>query len=112
MREIKTGMMDVNYFEEMLRAHRQELQERLERIERELDQPADPDTEERAVEREGDEVLESVGLTGLKEIRAIDAALARIKKGTYGVCAACGDEISEERLRVVPYAVNCRNCAA
>ncbi|MBM3679016.1 MAG: hypothetical protein FJW96_14235 [Actinobacteria bacterium] len=40
-------------------------------------------------------------------VREIDAALARIDDGTYGVCAACGEPIPEERLDAVPYAILC-----
>jgi RNA polymerase-binding protein DksA len=40
-------------------------------------------------------------------IGEIDAALGRIEKGTYGVCAGCGKPISEERLEAVPYATLC-----
>ena len=105
-------MLDLTYFEQMLRSHRKELQQRLDNIEHELDKPADPNAEERAIEREGDEVLEGVGQAGLNEIRGIDAALKRIADGTYGICASCGEGISEDRLKAVPYAVKCRNCAS
>jgi DnaK suppressor protein len=37
----------------------------------------------------------------------IDAALARIDDGTYGICVACGRPIAEERLAAVPYAALC-----
>jgi RNA polymerase-binding protein DksA len=37
----------------------------------------------------------------------IDAALGRIEKGIYGVCAGCGKPISKERLEAVPYATLC-----
>jgi len=37
----------------------------------------------------------------------IDAALGRIDAGTYGVCATCGAQISEERLEALPYATLC-----
>ncbi len=40
----------------------------------------------------------------------IDAALARIEKGTYGICTNCGQPISEERLEALPYATLCINC--
>lgn len=40
-------------------------------------------------------------------VREIDDALARLEAGTYGVCAACGKPIPEERLDAVPYAVLC-----
>jgi RNA polymerase-binding protein DksA len=37
----------------------------------------------------------------------IDAALARIDKGTYGVCHVCGREIPEERLEARPWTDLC-----
>lgn len=111
-REIDAEMLDLTYFEQMLRSHRKELQQRLEGIEHELDKPVDPDATERATEREDDEVLEGVGQMGIDEIRGIDAALKRIEDGTFGVCVSCGEDISEERLKAVPYAVKCRNCAS
>jgi len=42
--------------------------------------------------------------------RAIEWALVRIAKGTYGVCAACGHPISRARLRALPWADCCRDC--
>ena len=42
--------------------------------------------------------------------RAIEWALVRIKKGTYGICAACGNPISRARLKAVPWADCCRDC--
>lgn len=76
-----------------------------------LDQQPSKDYEDRATEREDDEVLEGLGRTGLDEIHRIDAALARIDAGTYGVCAQCGNTIPAERLEAVPHAVLCAQCA-
>ncbi len=88
-----------------------ELDRRLHRIEAELDQPAEKDWEEAAVEHEDDEVLESMGTQGLQEIEKIRAALARIEDGSYGWCVRCGNAISEERLDAVPATPFCRDCA-
>ncbi|WP_047810752.1 TraR/DksA C4-type zinc finger protein [Desulfosporosinus acididurans] len=44
-------------------------------------------------------------------IEAIDAALERFEKGTYGVCERCGQEIPYERLELVPYATVCTQCS-
>jgi RNA polymerase-binding transcription factor len=43
-------------------------------------------------------------------VREIEVALGRIDAGTYGTCARCGEEIPEERLEAVPYAVLCLTC--
>ena len=37
----------------------------------------------------------------------IDAALARIDEGTYGVCVRCGEPIGRERLEALPWATLC-----
>jgi RNA polymerase-binding transcription factor DksA len=89
-----------------------ELDARLHRIEDTLETPHDEDFGDMATEREEEEVLEDLGVAGQQEIRMIRAALKRIEDGTYGVCVNCGDEISAERLDVVPHAPRCRDCAA
>jgi DnaK suppressor protein len=43
-------------------------------------------------------------------LKHIDAALRKLDEGTYGVCEECGDEINIERLKVLPFAVYCRDC--
>ena len=40
----------------------------------------------------------------------VDAALRRLEDGTYGDCFECGDQISEARLRALPFAVRCKDC--
>lgn len=42
----------------------------------------------------------------------VEAALARLDNGTYGLCERCGDRISEARLEAMPAARRCINCAA
>lgn len=43
-------------------------------------------------------------------LNKVDAALRRLDEGTYGDCFECGDEISEARLRALPFAVRCKDC--
>ena len=40
----------------------------------------------------------------------INEALGRLEEGTYGDCSDCGGEISEKRLRALPFAVRCKEC--
>jgi DnaK suppressor protein len=40
----------------------------------------------------------------------IDEALRRLEEGTFGHCFECGEEISERRLRALPFAVRCKDC--
>ncbi len=80
-------------------------------VEHTLDEAPSKDWEDRASERQGDEVLEALGLTELAEVRRIDAALARIEAGTYGTCTFCGDPITEARLEFLPDTPFCTSCA-
>ncbi|WP_395539589.1 TraR/DksA family transcriptional regulator [Neotabrizicola sp. sgz301269] len=95
-----------------LEARRNELVGRLAAIETELDSHNDPDWEEMAVEREGDEVLEASSVASQQELRMIEAALARLAAGEYGFCVRCGAEIAAARLDVLPWTPLCRSCAA
>ena len=85
---------------------------RVDEIEDDLREPADPDFAEQATEAEGDEVLESLESSALLEIAQIRAALGRIEDGTYGECATCGEPIGEKRLEAIPYAAQCISCAS
>jgi DnaK suppressor protein len=40
----------------------------------------------------------------------VNEALRRLDESTYGNCFECGDEISEARLRALPFAVRCKDC--
>jgi DnaK suppressor protein len=40
----------------------------------------------------------------------IDDALRRIDVGEYGDCSSCGAEISDARLRALPFALRCKDC--
>ena len=43
-------------------------------------------------------------------LNKINEALARLEEGRYGLCFECGEEISEARLRALPFAVRCKDC--
>ena len=43
-------------------------------------------------------------------LNKVEAAIRRLEEGTYGDCFECGDEISEARLRALPFAVRCKDC--
>lgn len=43
-------------------------------------------------------------------LNKIDEALSRLDEGSYGYCFECGEEIAEQRLRALPFAVRCKNC--
>lgn len=106
----KRPMLDLNQVRQRLEEKLARRLARAENIDDRLSQPGDEDWEERATEREDDEVLESLGSQAVKEIGQIRQALNRIDKGTYGICAGCGKEIGAERLELLPYATHCMRC--
>ncbi|MER3457669.1 MAG: hypothetical protein C4309_02595 [Chloroflexota bacterium] len=64
----------------------------------------------------GTEVFEQEKEVGLRRdfeavIQRIDAALARMDGGTYGLCLNCGRPIDPERLKALPYAEYDIKCA-
>ena len=103
-------MPNSEYFRKKLLTRRAELESMISEIEDLLDDPKPASFSEQAVEREDDEVLEIRGRFEYEELKAIDAALSRIKNDAYGLCLNCQCEISDERLEAVPFATLCRNC--
>ena len=104
--------MDSTTHKTALTARRAEVLDELARIEALLDATPTKDLEDFSTERQGDEVLESRAAQEAGELKRIDAALARIDAGTYGVCLTCGDPIAPARLAAVPDAALCADCAA
>ncbi len=48
--------------------------------------------------------------TDSRLLRAIDEALARVERGSYGTCEVCSEPISDARLTAVPWTRLCLNC--
>ncbi len=67
------------------------------------------------LEEEADEVEEYENLLPVEralevKLKDIDSALEKIKKGTYGKCENCGQEIPLDRLKIFPEARTCDEC--
>jgi len=70
----------------------------------------------KSLEEEADEVEEfdtrlALERTLEKELKKVNHALDKIKKGRYGVCEKCGKSISSGRLDAYPQAGHCKNCS-
>jgi DnaK suppressor protein len=48
--------------------------------------------------------------TDAKILQAIEEALYRMEKGTYGICRDCGEEIAQPRLNAIPWTRVCITC--
>jgi DnaK suppressor protein len=87
------------------------LRTRVSSLKKDATQSHSGDSAEQAQERENDQVVDAIGNETTLSIRGILAALERIENGTYGACDTCGDAIDEARLKAIPEATRCLNCA-
>ena len=97
-----------------LHALRDELQARLGRVRDHIGhrhEPVERDFAEQVVQRENDEVVDTLAGRLTEELAAVDVALARVAAGTYGQCAKCGGSIAAERRAALPMTAVCTSCA-
>jgi RNA polymerase-binding transcription factor DksA len=108
------AMTDIASVRARLCARRDELAERVRRIDtglRHRDEPMPADFAEQAVAQENLEVLYSLEAEGRAELARVERALARLEHGDYTTCSRCGAEIAPARLAALPYAETCIRCA-
>jgi len=94
-----------------LKAKKEELSLRLERISANLQRGFNADSKEMAKELEDSEVVDALGNEAREEIAKISAALLRLDNGRYGICSECAEPIEAARMEVYPYADECIECA-
>ena len=94
-----------------LEASLERLTSRTNAIETDLRSAHDRDSQERATERENDEVLERLGASERGHVAQIRRALARIEAGEYETCEACGEPVGRARQVALPEATRCLGCA-
>ena len=56
------------------------------------------------------ELASTLSETERVRLEAVEKALARVDKGTYGVCESCEKTIPLARLKALPFARLCVNC--
>ena len=95
-----------------LNLKKQELEERLDRVEDSLRKTHAKDWSEQAQERENEEVVEKLDESLRIELNQIYEALSRVEENKYGVCDVCDGQIRVERLEALPYTNRCFNCAS
>lgn len=71
----------------------------------------DIESEEEAQKTDLSALFEQLDDFEREEIKAIDLAIYKIDEGIYGVCDNCGKRISLERLKALPTASFCSQCA-
>ena len=101
-----------NYFKEKLEALKKDISQRIEAIDKDIrHEGMSADWTEQAVERENDEVLESLGNASEEELLKINTALKRLNAGDYFTCQKCGELIPESRLELLPFTTYCVGCS-
>jgi DnaK suppressor protein len=96
----------------MLEDRRREIQDKLRSLRETL--PVEAATVKDAEEQSVDDFVQEMDFA-LMEMKAeslgkIDEAIRRLEAGVYGVCAECGTEIAEARLKALPFATLCVGC--
>ncbi len=71
----------------------------------------DPEFEEGAQSEHEQYTLTRLSEVQRREVAQIDAALARVESGDYGICRDCENDIDPRRLLALPYALYCAECA-
>jgi DnaK suppressor protein len=114
--------LDTEYFKELLLEKRRAVVEALEYLHKEnpgsleeetgelVSGSADQHMADTATETVGREIDYTLEASDGRLLAAIDAALARIDAGIYGVCVNCGAQIAPERLEAMPWATLCIDC--
>lgn len=115
--------MDKNQIEEFkkaLQANRDSLRSTLETFAKEDTKPeGDWDTKfpkfKGGMEEKADEVEEYSSLLPVEhalevKLKNINDALNKIDNGEYGKCEKCGNEISYQRLKIIPETKTCKDC--
>ena len=68
------------------------------------------DVVDAALDAAQDEISSKLAEVESRELVQIDAALERIREGTYGQCEVCNGKIPLARLNALPYAMTCIEC--
>jgi len=105
--------INTKHFKEILLMRKAELEKILNNITNEIDEISRCDVKE-----DGDFAAASMDssrdyqiyLKQKQELKEIEEALKRIEEGRYGICEMCDEPISEERLKIKPYAKYCIIC--
>ncbi|MBI2486387.1 MAG: TraR/DksA C4-type zinc finger protein [Deltaproteobacteria bacterium] len=95
----------------LLKMRRNELERRINIVEQDIRKPHPQDSEEQALERESDDVLDVLDEAARAELNQIYNALERIKRNEYEICVVCKEKIPIKRLKALPYTDRCVVCA-
>ena len=70
----------------------------------------EPDPGDAAAAEGGAIPLDALNGSEQQQLAEVEAALARLARGNYGVCESCDEPIEPARLEAVPWARRCFQC--
>ena len=103
----------VTTYRQSLQARRDSLVGQVQEAEmysRERDLEATQDPADMAANAYNKELLVSMSRNDRQLLHLVEDALARMAKGTYGLCVNCEEPIKEKRLAAIPWARLCMPC--
>ncbi len=103
----------IQQFKNRLKSQREEAFRLLHRVgdeSRSLDSDIPQDSGDQSISTVSKEFLFQQGSQRRGMVRRIEAALTRIERGTFGVCAECCGEIPIRRLEALPWTDLCLHC--
>jgi DnaK suppressor protein len=104
---------DIMHLRELLMERRKEILNRVRQLQAGLQGLGERsiELEEEAQKATITEAYDKLDHSGKKEIELIDFALVKMSVGEYGICENCGDDIDLRRLKILPMARLCVECA-
>jgi DnaK suppressor protein len=103
----------LDYYKKKLQTRREELLRSIARTEqegREADDDPTVDLADKAANSYTKEFLFGQTHNDRSLLQLLDNALARIREGEFGECAACHQELQQKRLEAVPWTRYCITC--
>lgn len=100
-------------FKKRLEDRQRELRQNVSRTEqdgRAADMDTAQDIADRASSSYTKEFLFHQSSSERQTLQMVEAALNRIREGTFGECISCGNEINPKRLEAVPWTRYCIEC--
>jgi DnaK suppressor protein len=107
--------MDLQIIKKNLLDKQAEITSRVDRTHKHIhhkEEPVSQDFSEQVTEMENEEIIHALDEEGRAELQQIRHALQRLEKGEYEICATCGENIDQQRLKAIPETDQCINCAS
>ncbi len=104
---------EIAQFEAILLERREQIHNNLAAVANELAQTQRDDLKDEGdIASASEEILkgDAISMQQKKELEEIEQSIAKIRKGTYGVCEMCEEQIGMPRLKAKPFAKYCIVC--